>query len=137
MMAVCAAISDSLGLASGIWEIVCGKRGRGRKPSNDSMMFITSENRSAPPHDTHTRTHTHKSREAGRGGTVRAKPSGDHPESYSNSDFLNIYNRFNQTTSGYSLPATKGWAQRRGKQQQQEAAHRKLCFKLKQCMPFF
>ena len=42
------------------------------------MMFITSENRSAPPHD----THRHKSREAGRGGTVRAQPSGAHPKSY-------------------------------------------------------
>ncbi len=42
------------------------------------MIFITSENCSAPLHD----THRHKSREAGRGGTVRARLSGALLESY-------------------------------------------------------
>ena len=43
-----------------------------------TMMFITSEIHSVPPHDTHTERH--KSREAGCGETIKAQRSGAHPK---------------------------------------------------------
>jgi hypothetical protein len=51
-----------------------------------AIMFITSKNRSAPRHGTHTDPETQVAR-GGTGGTVRAQPSGAHPKLYRGSSW--------------------------------------------------